>query len=174
MSKTAKKLPENEINETKKQLAEIEYIEKSFENIPDFSKECEAKLKELLSKDLFVLTDEDIKKIVSCDFDYSPYNVDIDKLNQLLFRIATANHPNILQIKFEDEAWDISLSIKFFTNPEQVKIIFRDFIQDYPTFALDYSIQKKCESGQSGNSGFKKISMGRVLSLMKQFKFDWV
>lgn len=131
----------------------------------------EERVSKMLNKDFFIISEEDIKKIIQEEFNYPDYNT--KELQVLLKKMATTKDPLIIKGERDEEDWSISWEVWYFTTPSQLKIIFRDYIKDYPrlVFKYNYTASKKSGKGLIGNM---KISLGQCISLLRNYNSHFI
>lgn len=157
-------------NETFTEIYQLlEKIKKERED-ESFTNLFNERLIEMLNKDFFIISEKDISKIVKEEFEYPNY--DTKELRFLLSKMAFTKELVIMKGKRDEQDWKISWQVRYFTSPKQFKILFRDFLKDYPQLILHYNYTIK-ESGK-GVIGEKKISLGQCVSLLKNYNSFFV
>jgi hypothetical protein len=148
---------------------------KMMEDMVDEEKELDeqikAKMREILSKDLFIVDKQTVEQIIKCEYEYPNYNT--PELKELLFRMAITTEAKIGETSYKDEEWDISLELWFATSPRQFKVIFQDRFEDYPFLFLIAKVGKQASFGTNYIVSQQPITLGRAVSLLRQFKFKW-
>jgi hypothetical protein len=135
-------------------------------------KRCSERIEEMLTKDEFIVTEEIRDEILHGDFKYPDFFD--DSLRMLLSKILESKSHELLKGEHKDKDWEIQWNIHFFTSPKQLKLIFRDRIQNYPCFSLGYMYSEPFGNGSKGIGGFKLIEMGHCLSLIRHYKHEWL
>lgn len=151
------------------QIKEEEQIKQIKEQEEAFNYLFNKRITEMLNKDFFLLSKEDMKKIIEFEFEYPDYNT--KELNFLLNKMAFTKDPLIIKGKKEEQDWKISWDVMYFTSPTQLKIIFRDYIKDYPQLILNYNYVSETGRAIMGNT---KISIGQCVSLLRNYNSSFI
>jgi hypothetical protein len=134
--------------------------------------EIAQKFEAILTKHLFIPTNEEIQAMWQESFQYPDYNT--QELKELLFRMAMADDTRIAHAESIDAEFKIELDLWFMTSPKQVKTFFQYKFNSYPFLSLWSKIEKKSSLGRLASYNHRAISLGEAVSLLKQFKFQWI
>jgi len=137
--------------------------DKSFNNL------FNERLLEMLNKDFFIVSEKNLDKIIQGEFKYPDYNT--QELRFLLNKMAFTKELSIIKGERDEQDWKISWEVRYFTSPKQLKILFRDFLKDYPQLLLHYNYTLKNGKGIIGE---KRVSLGQCVSLLKNYNSHFV
>jgi len=129
-------------------------------------------IEEMLSKEYFIPSDEDMTAMWNKYFEYPNFN---DKsLKDLLFKIATTENAKIMEGKHTQYGYEIEWYVVFYTSPSQVATLHQRRFYDYPHLVFEYEAKKKNNGYESTTVGGWKITLGQCRSLIKHYNPKWV